>query len=132
MNKKIVVLGGGTGLSAMLRGIKYIDNIDISAVVTVADSGGSTGVLSNHFGIPAVGDLRRVIAALSRNRDELEESMEYRINGTNSDLDGHAVGNLILASQILMKKNFADGIEATTKMLNVEGSIIPVSNEFNH
>jgi len=132
MNKKVVVLGGGTGLSAMLRGIKYIEGIDISAIVTVADSGGSTGILTKHFNIPAVGDLRRVIAALSRNREQLEESMEYRIKGTESDLDGHTVGNLILASQIKMHNDFAKGIQATTKMLNVEGSIIPVSNHFNH
>lgn len=130
--KKVVVLGGGSGLSALLKGIKYVDGIDITAVVTVADSGGSTGVLTQKFDIPAVGDLRRVIASLSRNREELEESMEFRIKGTNTDLDGHTVGNLILASQILMKKDFAKGIEAASKMLNIEGRVLPVSNTFNH
>lgn len=130
--KKIVVLGGGSGLSAMLRGIKYVDNIDLTAIVTVADSGGSTGVLTQKFDIPAVGDLRRVIASLSRNREELEESMEYRLKGTGTDLDGHTVGNLILASQILMKKDFAKGIESASRMLNIEGRVLPVSNTFNH
>ena len=132
MNKKIVVLGGGTGLSAMLRGIKYINNIDITAIVTVADSGGSTGILSSKFNIPAVGDLRRVIASLSRDRQNLEKSMEYRISGTDSDLDGHAIGNLLLASQIKMEKDFAKGIESATRMLNIQGKVLPVSNEYNN
>ncbi len=132
MNKKIVVLGGGTGLSAMLRGIKYIKDIDITAIVTVADSGGSTGVLSSQFNIPAVGDLRRVIASLSYERAELEESMEYRFSGTDSALDGHTVGNLLLTSQIKMAGSFAKGIEATSKMLNIHGTVLPISNEFNH
>ena len=132
MNKKIVVLGGGTGLSAMLRGIKYINNIDITAIVTVADSGGSAGILSSQFNIPAVGDLRRVIASLSRDRQNLEKSMEYRISGTGSDLDGHAIGNLILASQIKMEGDFAKGIESATRMLNIQGKVLPVSNEYNH
>ena len=132
MNKKIVVLGGGTGLSAMLRGIKYINDIDITAIVTVADSGGSAGIISSNFNIPAVGDLRRVIASLSRDRQNLEKSMEYRIEGTNTDLDGHAIGNLILTSQIKMEGDFAKGIESATKMLNIQGRVLPVSNEFNN
>ena len=132
MNKKVVVLGGGSGLSNLLKGIKKINNIDITAIVTVADSGGSTGILSKQFKIPAVGDLRRVIAALSLNRKELEESMEYRFNNTGSELDGHTIGNLILTSQILMKNNFSLGVASACKMLNVHGTVLPVSNDFNH
>ncbi|WKX02466.1 gluconeogenesis factor YvcK family protein [Candidatus Mycoplasma mahonii] len=109
-----------------------INDIDIAAIVTITDSGGSTGVLSSHFDIPAIGYLRRVIASLSRDRELLEKSMEYRISGTGTDLDGHAIGNLIIASQILMEKDFSKGIERTTKMLNVLGTVLPVSNTFNH
>ena len=130
MNKKIVVLGGGSGLSNLLKGIKKLQNVDITAIVTVADSGGSTGVLSNQFKIPAVGDLRRVIASLSLDRQHLEESMEYRFKETNTELDGHTIGNLILTSQILMKKDFAKGIEAASRMLNIQGTVLPVSNHF--
>ena len=131
-NKKVVVLGGGTGLPAILRGIKYIDNIDITAIVTIADSGGSTGILSKHFDIPAVGDLRRVISSLSTNRQQLEETMEYRFSNTNTDLDGHAMGNLFLATHILIKDDFAKGIKAASNALNIKGSVLPVSNKFNH
>lgn len=132
MNKKIVVLGGGTGLSALLSGIKNIKNIDLTAIVTVADSGGSTGILRNHFQIPAVGDLRQVLTSLSNRREELEKSMAFRISGTNTDLDGHSVGNIILASQILMEKDFAKGIKAASRMLNIVGTVLPVSNQHDH
>lgn len=132
MKKNIVILGGGTGLPAMLRGIKYIDGINITAIVTIADSGGSTGILSKKFNIPAVGDLRRVISSLSTNREQLEKTMEYRFKGTNSDLDGHTMGNLFLTTHILMNDSFAEGIEAASNALNISGVVLPVSNSFNH
>ena len=132
MNKKLVVLGGGTGLPAILNGIKYIKDIDITAIVTIADSGGSTGVLSKCFNIPAVGDLRRVISSLSRNREDLESTMEFRFKDTGTDLDGHSMGNLFLTSHILMKKDFSKGIEAATRALNIQGKVLPVSNHFHH
>lgn len=129
MNKKIVILGGGTGLSTLLRGIKHIENIDINAIVSVADDGKSTGILRKHFTIPAVGDLRRVISSLSMNREELNDILEYRFDNTNTDLDGHTIGNLIIVSQIMKSGSFSRGIANTCKMLNVHGEIIPVSNE---
>ncbi len=129
MNKKIVILGGGTGLSTLLRGIKYVKNIDISAIVSVADDGKSTGALRKHFTIPAVGDLRRVISSLSLDRTDLDDILEYRFQDTNTDLDGHSVGNLIIVSQILKSGSFSRGIANACKMLNVQGQIIPVSND---
>lgn len=128
-NKKIVILGGGTGLSILLRGIKYIENIDISAIVSVADDGKSTGILRKHFAVPAVGDLRRVISSLSKDRVKLEEILEYRFKNTNTDLDGHTIGNLIIISQIMNSRSFSQGIANTCEMLNVHGKIIPVSND---
>jgi len=128
-NKKIVILGGGTGLSILLRGIKYIKDIDISAIVSVADDGKSTGVLRKHFAVPAVGDLRRVISSLSRDRAKLDEILEYRFKDTKTDLDGHTIGNLIIISQIMNSKSFSRGIANTCEMLNVHGKIIPVSND---
>ena len=128
-NKKIVILGGGTGLSTLLRGIKYINNIELSAIVSVSDDGASTGTLRHYFTIPAIGDLRKVISSMSLNRNDLDDILEYRFKDTDTDLDGHAIGNLIILSQILHSKSFARGIANTCKMLNVQGQIIPVSND---
>ncbi|CAM9096006.1 gluconeogenesis factor YvcK family protein [Mycoplasma todarodis] len=126
--KKIVTIGGGTGLSTLLNGVKYIEDVEISAIVTVTDNGGSTGVLREHFDIPAVGDIRRVLGALSRNRSDLEEQMEYRFENTGTQFDGHALGNLIISANIANSKDFAEGIRKTSKMLNVQGEVLPISN----
>ncbi|TCG11158.1 gluconeogenesis factor YvcK family protein [Mycoplasma todarodis] len=126
--KKVVTIGGGTGLSTLLNGVKYIENIEISAIVTVTDNGGSTGVLRDHFDIPAVGDIRRVLGALSRHRTDLEEQMEYRFENTGTHFDGHALGNLIISANIANSKDFAEGIKKTSKMLNVQGEVLPISN----
>ncbi|MCR8613427.1 MAG: YvcK family protein [Mycoplasma sp.] len=127
----VVVIGGGTGLSLILNGIKYIKGINISAIVSVVDDGGSTGLLSHSFSIPAVGDLRRVIASLSKDRKYLEKSLEYRFKDSNSSLDNHAIGNLLITSEILRTKSFSKGISNISKMLNVSGKIVPVSEEKN-
>ena len=102
VNKKVVVLGGGHGQSAILRGIKHIPDIDITAVVTVADDGGSTGRLRQFFNIPAMGDIRGVLIALAESETLLGTLMDYRFE-TNVDIDnpeqdvlGHNLGNLIL------------------------------------
>ncbi len=126
--KKVVTIGGGTGLSTLLNGVKYIENIEISAIVTVTDNGGSTGVLRDHFDIPAIGDIRRVLGALSRHRSDLEEQMEYRFENTGTHFDGHALGNLIISANIANSKDFAEGIKKTSKMLNVQGEVLPISN----
>lgn len=126
---KLVIIGGGTGLSTLLRGIKYINDIEISAIVSIADDGGSTGILSHHFSIPAVGDLRKVIGSLSKERNYLENLLEFRFKDSNTDLDGHSIGNLIITSEIIRTKSFSQGIANISKMLNVEGAIIPVSDK---
>ena len=94
--KKVVVIGGGTGLSILLRGLKLFP-IDITAVVTVADDGSSTGVLRNEFNIPAVGDLRNVLVSLSEVEPLVEKLLQYRFE-TDSDLNHHALGNLLLTA----------------------------------
>ena len=91
--KKVVILGGGTGTSGVLRGLKYFP-IDITAVITVSDNGSSTGKLREEFSAPAVGDIRKVLTNLSTLPDEIKDVMEYRLS-TNSDLNGHAMGNLL-------------------------------------
>ena len=124
--KKIVAIGGGHGLSAMLSGIREIENIDISAIVTVADDGGSTGRLRKRYTIPAMGDVRNVLLALSDSEPLLHELMNYRFEGEdNMDIAGHSLGNLILTALTNMTGSFDEAIRITSDMLKVNGKIIP-------
>lgn len=127
MNKKIVVLGGGTGLSTLLRGLKQFP-LDITAVVSVSDDGSSTGRLRDEFNIPAIGDLRNVMVSLSTVEPILEQLLQYRFN-TNSDLNGHPIGNLLLAAMLDITGNMVNAIESFTKILNIKGKILPFTEE---
>lgn len=130
--KKVVVIGGGHGQSAILRGIKHIENIDITAIVTVADDGGSTGRLRRHFHIPAMGDIRNVLISLAENETLLTTLMEYRFeSGTDKDEDvqGHNLGNLILTAMTQASGSFMESIETLSKVLNVKGRILPASSQ---
>jgi len=123
---KVVVLGGGTGLANLLRGLKYFP-LDITAIVTVADNGGSSGRLRTEFNIPALGDLRNVMTALSEVESKGEELLNYRFEG-NSDLAGHPVGNLLLAAMTNMEGNIVDGIKALNEVLNIKGTVLPATS----
>ena len=94
--KKIVVIGGGTGLSSMLMGMKKIQDVALTAIVTVADDGGSTGRIRDTYNIPAVGDIRHVLYAMAQDENEnlFRELLNYRFQG-NEDVGGHNLGNLI-------------------------------------
>jgi uncharacterized cofD-like protein len=127
MNKKVVILGGGTGTSTLVRGLKQFP-VDISVVVSVCDDGKSTGKLREEFDIPAVGDLRKVIASLSDTEPLFESLLEYRFN-TNSDLNGHAVGNLLLAALCNITGNMSDGIKSLSKVLNLKGKVLPLTED---
>lgn len=127
MNKKVVILGGGTGASTLVRGLKQFP-VDISVVVSVCDDGTSTGKLRKEFDIPAVGDLRRVIAALSETEPLFEELLEYRFK-TTSDLNGHTVGNLLLTALCNITGNMSDGIESLSKVLNLRGKVLPLTED---
>ena len=123
--KKVVVIGGGHGLSTILSGIRDIPDIDISAIVTVADDGGSTGRLRKRYTIPAMGDIRNVLLALSDSEPLLHELMNYRFEGEdNMDIAGHSLGNLILTALINMT-SFDEAIRICSDMLKVKGRIIP-------
>ena len=98
MKKKIVVFGGGTGLSSLLKGLKDFP-VEITSVITVSDSGRSTGKLREEFSTPAVGDIRKVLTNLSELPEEIKSIMEYRFE-TYSDLDGHPLGNLVLTAML--------------------------------
>lgn len=125
--KKVVVLGGGTGMSNLLRGLKQYP-LDITAIVTVCDDGKSTGVLREEFKIPAVGDIRRVIASLSETEPLVVDLFNYRFT-TTSDLDGHTVGNLLLTAASNITGNLSDGIEALSKILNLKGKVVPLTED---
>lgn len=130
MKKNIVVIGGGHGQSAILRGLKLIDNIHISTIVTVADDGGSTGRLRKHFHIPAMGDVRNVMVALSKSEPILAELMDYRFDDLGGeDVGGHNLGNLILTALMKQKGNFMEAISDISKVLNVAGDIIPSTTQ---
>ena len=127
MNKKVVVLGGGTGLSTLLKGLKSFP-VDISAIVSVCDDGKSTGRLREEFNQVAVGDIRRVLVSLSETEKTFEEILNYRFH-TTSDLDGHTVGNLLLTAASNIKGNMSKGIKSLAKVLNLKGKVIPFSDE---
>lgn len=127
MRKKVVVLGGGTGLSYLLNGLKQYP-VDITAIVSVCDDGSSTGILREEFNIPAVGDIRKVLVSLSETEPLVEKLFNYRFN-TTSDLNGHAVGNLLLTAVKEMTGNLSDGIEALSKILNLKGKVVPLTED---
>lgn len=131
-NKKVVVIGGGHGQSTICRGIKNIEDLDISAIVTVADDGGSTGRLRKKFHIPAMGDIRNVMIALSANDDLMTELMDYRFDdpdGTGEDIAGHNLGNLILTALTNSCGSFLEAVQKVQNILNVKGKIIPATTQ---
>jgi len=125
---KVVVLGGGTGSSTLLRGLKLFP-LDITAVISVADDGRSTGKLRKEFNTVGVGDIRQVITALSDTEPVMEKLMNYRFN-TTSDLNGHAVGNLILTALANMNGNLSTGIESLSKVFNLKGKVLPLTEDY--
>ena len=127
MNKKVVVLGGGTGLSTLLRDLKQFP-IDITAIVAVSDDGRSTGKLRQEFNVPAVGDIRQVIVALSETEPLVQELLNYRFK-TTSDLNGHALGNLLLTALNNIAGNMSSGIESLGKVLNLKGKVLPLTED---
>lgn len=127
MYKKVVVLGGGTGISYLLRGLKDFP-VDITAVITVSDNGRSTGKLREEFHTPAVGDIRKVITNLSQIDEPIKEMMSYRFN-TSSDLDGHAVGNLILTAMLDITGSLKESIKSLSKLLDVRHTVLPISED---
>ncbi|GAE31599.1 gluconeogenesis factor YvcK family protein [Halalkalibacter hemicellulosilyticus] len=123
---QIVVIGGGTGLSVLLRGLKTFP-IDISAIVTVADDGGSSGRLRKELDIPPPGDVRNVLIALAEVEPLVEELFQHRFANGNG-LSGHSLGNLLLAGMTSVTGDFARGISELSKVLNVHGNVYPAAN----
>ncbi len=129
---RVVAIGGGTGLSTLLRGLKeYTSNL--TAVVTVADDGGSSGVLRTELGIPPVGDIRNCIAALANSESLMNQLLQYQFPvehdmGESQGLAGHAVGNLLIAAMTAIEDgDFEEGVRQVNRILAVRGRVVPVS-----
>ena len=123
---KIVVIGGGTGLSVMLRGLKE-KPLDITAIVTVADDGGSSGILRNELHIPPPGDIRNVLTALADAEPLLADVLQYRFT-SGTGLAGHSLGNLMLAAMTDISGDFVTGVKQLSKVLAVRGTVLPAAN----
>ena len=120
---KIVAVGGGTGLSTMLKGIKKITN-NITAVVTVGDDGGSSGRLRQELGILPPGDIRNCIAALADDEDLVTKLFQYRFK-TGEGLEGHSFGNLFLTALCAITGNMVKAVQESSKVLNIRGRVLP-------
>lgn len=127
MNKKVIVFGGGTGLSYLLRGLKQYP-LDITAVVSVCDDGGSTGKLRDEFNILAPGDIRKVIESLSDNENELSNLLNYRFE-SNGELNNHSLGNLILLAEMKIQGSAEKAIETLGKILKLKGKVLPFTED---
>jgi uncharacterized cofD-like protein len=122
---KMVVLGGGTGLSVLLRGLKRYP-VDITAIVTVADDGGSSGRLRKDYDMPPPGDVRNVIAALSEVEPLVEKMFQHRFT-VGEGIVGHSLGNLLLAAMHDITGDFLTGIRELSRVLNVRGQVLPAA-----
>lgn len=127
MNKNVVVLGGGTGQSVLLSGLKKFP-VNITAVVSVADDGRNTGKLREQFNIPAMGDVRRVLIALSETEEFVSELFSYRFK-TDSDLNGNNIGNLLLTAMSDICGNLSSGVKEISKILNLKGEVLPLTDD---
>lgn len=129
--KKVVMIGGGTGTYAVLSGLKKYDDLKLSAIVAVTDSGGSTGKLRDEFGYLPVGDIRQCIVALAEegNGDNLlRELFTYRFQKGGTGLEGHSFGNLFLTAMTdIMEGDQEKAIAYVSKILRIQGEVIPVT-----
>lgn len=125
--KKIVIFGGGSGLSQMLKGLKLFP-IDITAVVSVSDNGGSTLRLRKDFNIPAVGDISKVLISMSNTDQDIINLMNYRFKQSKS-LGNHSIKNLLLTALLEQKGDFKNALPVLAKLLDIEGKILPITED---
>ncbi len=125
--KKIVIFGGGSGLSQLLKGIKQFP-IDITAVVSVCDNGRSTGLLRKEMHTPAVGDITKVMLSMADTNQDIIDLMNYRF--TKSKTIGiHSIKNLLMTALLDLKGNFAEALPVMEKLLDVKGTILPLTED---
>ncbi len=122
--KKVVVIGGGTGNFTVLRGLRKY-GVELSAIVSMADDGGSTGVLRDELGVLPPGDVRQCLVALSDSSRMMRSLMNYRFE--NGGLEGHSFGNLLLSALEKVTGSFEQAIEEAGRILSIKGKVIPVT-----
>ena len=123
--KKVVVIGGGTGNFTVLIGLKKY-NVDLSAIVSMADDGGSTGILRDELGVLPPGDVRQCLVALSDSSRLMRSLMNYRFE--NGGLGGHSFGNLLLSALEKVTGSFERAVEEAGKILSIKGKVVPVTS----
>jgi uncharacterized cofD-like protein len=121
---RIVVIGGGTGLSTMLRGLKEFSS-NITAVVTVTDDGGSSGRLTRDFGMLPPGDIRNCLVALADAEPLMQELFQYRFRQGGESLEGHSFGNLLIAAMMNITGDFEEAVRQTSRVLAIRGRVLP-------
>lgn len=126
--QKIVIFGGGSGLSQILKGLKLFP-VEVTAIVSAADNGGSTGTLRKEFNIPAVGDISKVMVAMADTNRDIIKLLNYRFEGESS-LTNHSIKNLILTALLDIKGDFTHAIPVMCKMFNIKGTILPISEDY--
>lgn len=127
MMKKIVIFGGGTGLSCVLSGLKLFP-VDVTAVIAVSDDGSSTGVLKEELDIPAVGDVGKVLLSMANVDDDFVRLLRYRFE-KDGTLHNHPVRNILLAALIDLKGDLTEASQYMCKLLNVKGTVLPLTEE---
>ena len=125
--KKVVIFGGGSGLSQLLKGLKLFP-IDVTAVVSMSDNGGSTGKLREEFSIPAVGDITKVLTAMSTESEDVKKLFNYRFS-KDSSIGGHSIKNLIITALLEMKGDFAHSLPILCDLLDVKGHLYPLTED---
>ncbi len=127
--KNVVVFGGGTGMSQILKGLKLFP-LNITAVVSVSDNGRSTGALRQLYDIPAVGDITKVLLTMRSSDDNVNKLLNYRVKGTNDCNDfNHSIKNLILTALIDLEGNLSDAILEFCNIFDIDGTVLPITEE---
>src|SRR3990167_35743 len=125
--KHIVTVGGGTGSYTVLSGLKNLKDVSLTALVSMADDGGSTGVLRDELGVLPPGDVRQCLVALSEHTEIVRELMNYRF--TEGTLKGHSFGNIFLSALEKVTGDFAKGVEIVSEILKIKGKVIPITHD---
>ncbi|MBR0410916.1 MAG: YvcK family protein [Eubacterium sp.] len=126
--KKVIVFGGGTGLSCLLSGLKLFP-VEVTTVITVSDNGSSTGVLKEEFDIPAVGDVGKVLLAMADAEEDMIRLLRYRFKNEGSTLYNHPIRNILLTALIDLKGNLTEATRYMCKLLDIKGEVLPLTEE---
>lgn len=125
---RITVIGGGTGLSTLLRGLKNFSTFELTAVVTITDEGGSSGRIREELNVPPPGDVRNNISALAEDENLLSKLIRFRFQDEGT-FNGHSVGNIIIAALTKILGSFPEAVQSLSNVLAIQGQVLPVSEK---